>query len=713
VGTPNAADLCLRCHTPAGWLGRRHDPSNGSALTGADFEGITCDFCHRMTDPFFEDSYSGLREGNDWLGYWDETGASGTPSQAAADATLAIDRLESAALLLFNGNAAFTNNQPSQSTWTENSSGQYFVSPSAERRGPFADAVAIHGVRYSRYHKSRFFCGTCHDVSNAVLANLSFAGTPPGDGNTVLPSEEQPASSYGHIERTFSEFMLSAYARDGGAIGLGPFSPAEIVTSRPGSAIATCQDCHMADRAGRACEQSESIDRPSGSTEHPQSAQPYHDLTGANMWVPYLLASAVPGSPNYDAANEALLAQGPDALTLDLTQGIPMEPAALLAGIDRAHENLQNAAAINELSYDSGSGAVTFRIQNQTGHKLISGYPADRRMFVNVRVFEGAELIHEVNPYDEAAATLRGLADSPNSPALGAGEEYVDELVYEVRSSSSLTGETHTFHIALATEREKDNRIPPLGFQASEAAARLIEPVYEGASAPDYFTAEEYAGGYDEVTLQVPPDASAVEVRLYYQTTSREYMEFLRDEIDGTATTLTSPTPSGEPTAYIAQTDPYFAKLAAWGATMWQLWDRNRDVPGAAPVLMTQALTGEMCSALPDGDACDDGDPCTRLDKCAAGVCAGQPKDCGTGDECQLGSCEPGSGDCLSTPAPDGTACAAGVCSGGVCGPAPVAPVEDDGCGCRLVGHHGGKTPWFALLLAAAAVAARRRRSTP
>jgi MYXO-CTERM domain-containing protein len=712
VGTPNAADLCLRCHTPAGWLGGRSDPTNGSAFTGSDFEGITCDFCHRMTDPFFEDTYAGLREGNDWLGYWDETGMSATPAQAAADATVAIDRIESATLALFNGNLAYTNSQPTLPSWTENGGGQYFVSPSGERRGPFADAVAIHGTRYSRYHKSRNFCGTCHDVSNAVLANLPFAGTPPGDGNTVLPSEEQPAHSYGHIERTFSEFMLSDYGRDGGAVGIGPFSPAEMGTSRPGSAIATCQDCHMADRAGRACEQTTSVDRPSESVEHPQSAQPFHDLTGANMWVPYLLASSIPGSPNYDAANEALLAQGPNLLTLDLTQGIPMEPAALLAGIERALTNLQNAAAITELSYDSSSGAVSFRIQNQTGHKLISGYPEGRRMFVNVRVYQGIDVVHEVNPYDEQAATLRGLDlnESPSSPALAPAEVHVDELVYEVRSSSSLTGENHTFHIALATAREKDNRIPPLGFRIGEAAARLIDPVWNGVPAPDYFTAEEYAGGYDAITLDVPVGADAVEVRLFYQTTSREYVEFLRDEIDGTASTLSSPTPSGETNAYVAQSDPFFAKLAAWGATIWQLWDLNRDVPGAAPVLMAQALVGEMCSTVPDGQACDDADPCTRLDKCAAGVCVGTAKSCDA-EECQVPACEPSSGDCLQTPAPDGTPCAAGVCGGGVCGPVP-PPEEDDGCGCRIVAP-GTTPPWLALLLAGLAVALRRRRSRP
>ena len=68
LGNPNAVDLCERCHFPRGWLGGRSDPPNASAMTGEDFDGITCDFCHRLYDPFFETTYAGIREGSDWTG---------------------------------------------------------------------------------------------------------------------------------------------------------------------------------------------------------------------------------------------------------------------------------------------------------------------------------------------------------------------------------------------------------------------------------------------------------------------------------------------------------------------------------------------------------------------------------------------------------------------------------------------------------------------
>src|SRR5690606_4855813 len=76
TGRPVAMDLCLRCHMPGGWLAGRSEPVNATAMTGPDFDGVQCDMCHRMYDPFFEDTFRGVRESDDWLGYWDESGAS-------------------------------------------------------------------------------------------------------------------------------------------------------------------------------------------------------------------------------------------------------------------------------------------------------------------------------------------------------------------------------------------------------------------------------------------------------------------------------------------------------------------------------------------------------------------------------------------------------------------------------------------------------------
>ncbi|MGB9587915.1 MAG: multiheme c-type cytochrome [Armatimonadota bacterium] len=53
-----AGDLCIRCHSTAGWLGGRSTPTDGSNLASGDADGVECDFCHKMTNP----------DNSEWLG---------------------------------------------------------------------------------------------------------------------------------------------------------------------------------------------------------------------------------------------------------------------------------------------------------------------------------------------------------------------------------------------------------------------------------------------------------------------------------------------------------------------------------------------------------------------------------------------------------------------------------------------------------------------
>lgn len=601
LGNANAGDLCERCHFPAGWLDGRSDPPNASLMTGIDFDGLTCDFCHSMYDPFFETTYSGTREGSDWIGYWDEAGntgpGSGTLSQDEADKTYLEDRTLAASVKLFSGGDLYSKfNVPAYSTYTENASGQFFASGGGEKRASFSDAAATHQMLYSRYHKSKYFCGTCHDVSNPALANLGLSPLPDLSGGTDLISEQYSASRYFHVERTFSEFMLSDYAQAGGAATNPEFEALSGI-----GWVAKCQDCHMRDGVGKACNKSKGVLRPSGSDEHPNSGVPIHDMTGGNAWISYILGTLDPANAAYDPCNAQILEKGPAVLTLDLDAGETpkLNGTELIAGSERAKDQLRTAATIKNLVYDTDTGELSFRIMNHTPHKLISGFPEGRRMFINIKAYVNGCLKYEVNPYDNGAGTLKGLPHAAASPELEQTEVYFDELVYEVHPKSDLTGEDETFHFVLATGRYKDNRIPPKGFDVAAALERLCEPVWHGQSDLDYFTADEYAGGYDDVNLTIPQAADYVEVSLYYQGTSREYVEFLRDEINGTGDTLSSPTPSGETNAYVIQSDPFFNQLREWGNTIWDLWYHNHGLDGSGvsvdaivPFEMTKASLG-------------------------------------------------------------------------------------------------------------------------
>ncbi|MBK7952180.1 MAG: hypothetical protein IPK00_26355 [Deltaproteobacteria bacterium] len=100
---------------------------------------------------------------------------------------------------------------------------------------------------------------------------------------------------------------------------------------------------------------------------------------------------------------------------------------------------------------------------------------------------------------------------------------------------------------------------------------------------------------------------------------------------------------------------------------------------GSSPVVCTAAdacrvagvcnPTTGVCSqpAKPNGAACDDQNACTGTDTCQAGVCRGSsPVVCPASGPCMNASCEPSTGACVEAPKPDGTTCSdASACTSG------------------------------------------------
>ncbi len=156
---------------------------------------------------------------------------------------------------------------------------------------------------------------------------------------------------------------------------------------------------------------------------------------------------------------------------------------------------------------------------NESGHKLPTGYPEGRQLWLHLRAYdENGEAIYESGRYDWEEARLIRDADA---------------RIYEVKQGltpalADLLGKTPgaTFHFVLNNTVVKDNRIPPRGYTQAAYDEDGLRPV--GAT---------YADGqhWDEVLYRLPSDTVRVQVRLYYQTASREYIEFLRDRggVDG------------------------------------------------------------------------------------------------------------------------------------------------------------------------------------
>jgi hypothetical protein len=123
------------------------------------------------------------------------------------------------------------------------------------------------------------------------------------------------------------------------------------------------------------------------------------------------------------------------------------------------------------------------------------------------------------------------------------------------------------FRFALTNAIFKDNRIPPRGFNNTSFAAVGAAPV-----GYDYTNGQHWDDTYFPIVTGWPVEAR---VRLYYQATSREYIEFLRDN---------NPNPGNPNNA---------------GQVLYQQWLAHGK---GAPVLMAESLIPVLLKGDVNGD---------------------------------------------------------------------------------------------------------------
>ena len=459
---PESGDLCIRCHSMAGWLEGRSIPTDGSALNLNDRQGVQCDFCHKLVKPT-------------------PLGVNPYPNDPAyTSGTYPQDQSYLAKI----------NPIPSHSA-----NGMYVADANNAKRGPFTDAEARHQFFYSPFHRDASLCGTCHDVSNPVYTKDALGNYLPNSFGAQAPSFD-PFTMF-PIERTFSEWSMSAYN-----------SPTGIYAPQFGgnkAYVSTCQDCHMKDVTGVGCNKAGAPNR---------TDLPLHDMTGGNTFIPKLLSTLWPGEVNQ---------------------------AALDAGIQRATGMLQKAATITLTVTPQGTDYVAkVKVANETGHKLPSGYPEGRRIWINLKAYDTlGVLIYESGAYDPITAVLTHDANAKIYEIKpGISSDLAPVLGYPAGPS---------FHFVLNNYIYKDNRIPPRGFTNANFAIIQSPPV-----------GYTYADGqyWDETNYLIPAATARVMATLFYQTISKEYVEFLRDE----------------------------NRTNTWGQTFYNLWAVNGK---SAPVAMT------------------------------------------------------------------------------------------------------------------------------
>ena len=522
---PGAGDYCIRCHSPRGWHEGRASSTDGSGLNpNTDHNGIECAICHNMVNPNGQEH----------------------PGQQTAP---------------------YIANSGGASPEGYHGSGMQVLAGNNVRYGPYAQTAAGHAFAQSLFHRAPEMCGTCHEVSNPLTGDLAanngaitplppgqFSGIP-NDPVTGKAAFKNPPYKYGIVERTYSELKSSALSSTlvsnynllpadvkRGAIqraydqaqlaGLG--GDHEDGTPR----FFTCQACHMEPVVGEGA---------AFGIAPVRYDLPNHDLTGGNTWVP----NAIKWLDN----------QSPSRLRLG--QNIsPTMSAAMDRGVLRARASLKRGAALDL----TGN---TLRVTNLTGHKILTGYPEGRRIWLRTRWRnEQNQLLREDGAYTTLNATVNGQSvavETVTDPTariyqakLGITQDWALELLglgvspnlplsYDrVTGAVTMTllqlavappGTEHeTFHFVLNNKLIADNRIPPFRMDRNEATTRNATPV------PPTQFGNPLAGGvydhFDDVTLAPPVGATRADVELLYQTSSWEYIQFLAQANPGTSAFL-------------------------------------------------------------------------------------------------------------------------------------------------------------------------------
>jgi hypothetical protein len=501
---PVAADLCLRCHSPVGWMEAHSEPPTaytpflkgqfwGSAfmeypghrapitVTGsypneqyvsytglylggtphkvnvmteseAEMDGIQCDFCHRTKDNYKRYSrYDGK-------------------AMVAGSGGFFVDRSD-----IFGSNAAWP---------------AYDIQRKAE------------------------FCGTCHDVTNPIF-----------DTKTVVNGTVPTAMKH-PIERTYTEWYWSAYRND-----------------------KKCQDCH----------------RPM-------------KFPAAQTWLLY------PGLDKLWGPVDQIWNKSPYSYGVSSTRTTDYKNA-----LARNQSFMKTAATLSWAgsTKSSSSLSVKLKITNNTGHKLPTGFAEGRQMWVYLKAVDAAgKVVFEDGVIDATGHLVRTANTKVYEQAvLAKGYEnlVLDGInILDADKDGTVTHEEKEFHFVLMNYIEKDNRIPPKGFNkaAYQADGAFIVPRDPGDT--DYPSGQNW----DVITYTIPLATTpkypvTVIATLKYQTFNKEYIDFL-DRMDTELTVKNGGRARNIPDAGI------YGSYQTWGDVLKAIWTASNK---GQPVTMATSST--------------------------------------------------------------------------------------------------------------------------
>ncbi|MDH4230569.1 MAG: fibronectin type III domain-containing protein [Nitrospirota bacterium] len=598
LGVDGTGNVCMRCHSPNGWLSGRFDPILGGAADGSDTiqsillstdtEGISCEMCHRVignvksgrkttgidpatglaiTAPIASPAFNMLAGVSDWPHQGNPYPEGPIAGEPLGDSTLQFhDGMGyggkySGSFIPYFSDSPLIGDYTGQ-TWGYNPTtpGVPWINPDGSYTfqfdkliGPPADdalyAISIeHPTRDGSFIRTPEFCGSCHDLTVPVA-------------NHGMPEQ-----------RTYTEWKYSDFGR---AYAADP------------TAKTRCQDCHMPTKKHEYADNAKvtlNVDPtlagwyPYGRDRNPNGGTAFHKLVGANRDLPQMMKILYPevdleviGAPTgHDPTifPGMLSDRGPMFDRATRNTEIALKEAASIAIIDGPRERG------NQGIYD-----VTVKVTNNAGHRIPSGYPDGRRMWIGLEVKDGAAVVYESGYYDQANAILSNSAADPAltlalTPAIDARVDNA-VMVYErgtcmtplnldsnapgvVCDSNGITSNLLNKSIAF------DNKIPPAGFDYTAYAANGVKfytnqnvPCTDGTAGTCLQPVEDpgrFTDNTDTVTYTFIATSGltlTARAELYWQTHTREFMEHLNQGLNGlAATNQAGPRPEAPPSIF-------------------------------------------------------------------------------------------------------------------------------------------------------------------
>ncbi len=568
---PLTADICLRCHTPVGWMEGHSEPETPHApflkgqfwgvsfletpLDGsgnprsadltveseAEMEGMQCEYCHRAKQN------PAMKRQSRFDGSW----------MAAGGGSFFVDRYDT---MRDRHHLRYGTIMPENNVTLFGQPGEKYICWSchqwecglfgcdiqairdcavchqrstekvAENPGyvPFCKEFDAGGncldARYD-VEQERHFCGSCHDVTNPLIYTQT-----PGVDRMLHP-----------IERTYTEWYWSDY-RDQTA----------------------CTDCHV-----------------------PMQFQ------GAQTWLLY------PGLNDMWGEVDLPWTQPPYNYPVN-----PSREQAYMDAMQRNREFMQQEAADIAIVNTPDSTqkdqplTVNVKVTNKSGHKLPSGFAEGRQMWIHLAatdgsgatIFESGYMLPDGSlarkEYRENGATVPdpGKTMIKVYEQLVLAEGYKDfkldgfSILDEDRDGT-VSHKEEEFHFVLMNYIEKDNRIPPKGYNKAAYMKDGAFIVPHDPKDTDYPTGQNW--DVTPYTFTIPANVTGtvrVTATLKYQTFNREYMEFL-NEMDR------EPTESHGGRARDLPAGRY-GSSPTWGNATYQMWLDNDN---GRPVVITSA----------------------------------------------------------------------------------------------------------------------------